>query len=219
MSSPDCRSFPLSITSPLRLTWHTGDMSQLPVKPPASDLTRSASVMGAVVAFMWVLELFDTASMNLLDGFGIVPRDPASLPMILSAPFLHYGWGHLMSNTVPLFVLGTLVLVSGLREFVWVSLITVLSSGAAVWLISPTNSITLGASGVVFGYLTYLLVRGFFTRSWGQLAIALIVGFVYGGILWGVLPTAAGASWQGHLGGAIGGVLAAVVLHRRVTTS
>lgn len=171
--------------------------------------------MGVTVGVLWVLELFDWAAMNYLDGFGIVPREAAGLPAIFSAPFLHYGWGHLMSNSVPLFLLGTLILVSGLRPFLWVSLITIVVSGAVVWLISPPNSVTLGASGVVFGYLTYLLARGFFTRSWAQLAIAVVVGLVYGSILWGVLPTSYGVSWQGHLGGAIGGVLAAFWLHGR----
>lgn len=192
-------------------------MSQLPVPRQSAPLPvkQSAIGMGSVVAVLWVLELFDWAAMNYLDGFGIVPRDPAGLPAIFSAPFLHFGWSHLMSNTVPLFVLGTLVLVSGLRQFLWVSLITIVTSGALVWLISPPHSITLGASGVVFGYLTYLLARGFFTRSWAQLTIAVIVGLVYGGILWGVFPTTYGVSWQGHLGGAIGGVLAALWLHRR----
>ena len=89
------------------------------------------------------------------------------------------------------------------------------ASGAFVWVLSPPGSLTLGASGVVFGWLTYLLVRGFFSRSAGQIALAVLVFVLYGGILWGVLPGTVGVSWQGHLGGAVGGALAAWWLHRR----
>lgn len=172
--------------------------------------------MGVVVAALWVLEFIDGLTNNALDAFGISPRQVASLPEIFSAPFLHFGWGHLMSNTVPLFVLGTLILASGVRPFLIVTLTSILSSGILVWLISPSGTVTLGASGVIFGYLTYLLARAFYTRSWWQLAIAVVVGVLYGGVLWGVLPLTYGVSWQAHLGGAIGGLLAARLLHRRV---
>lgn len=190
-------------------------MSQRTTHPTELGLRASALTMGIVVAALWVLELIDGLTNHALDNLGIDPRQLASLPEVFTAPFLHFGWQHLISNTVPLLVLGTLVLVSGLREFVIVTLVSAVSSGGLVWLISPSNTVTLGASGVIFGYLTYLLARGFYTKHWGQLALALLIGLFYGGILWGVLPGAVGVSWQAHLGGAIGGLLAARLLHRR----
>ena len=116
---------------------------------------------------------------------------------------------HLVSNTVPFFLLGVLVLLDGWRRWFITTLWVIVVSGATVWLISPPGSITLGASGIVFGWLTYLILRGFYTRAPGQIALGVVVLFFYGGVLLGVLPTDAGVSWQAHLGGAIGGVLAA----------
>lgn len=195
------------------------NMSQTAGKGRAMGLKQSVIVMSIVVALLWALELVDGLSNHALDQFGIDPRQLASLPEVFTAPLLHFGWAHLLSNTIPLLVLGTLVLVSGLREFLIVTAVTAISSGLLVWLISPSNSVTLGASGVIFGYLTYLLARGFYTKHWGQLALALVIGLMYGGILWGILPGTAGVSWQAHLGGAIGGLLAARLLHRRLDAS
>ena len=128
---------------------------------------------------------------------------------MFAAPFLHGGWEHLASNSVPFFVLGVIVLLDGWRKWLTVTLWIVVVSGATVWLISPAGSLTLGASGVVFGWLTYLIVRGVYTRAPGQVALGVVVFLFYGGLLWGVLPTDELVSWQAHLGGAIGGVIAA----------
>lgn len=132
---------------------------------------------------------------------------------IVLAPWLHGGWPHLVSNSAPFFVLGLLVLLEGLRAWAWTTLAAVAVSGGAVWLLSPPGSLTLGASGVVFGWLTYLLVRGFYSGSFAQIATGAVVLLIYGGVLWGVLPGESGVSWQGHLGGAVGGLLAARRLH------
>lgn len=165
--------------------------------------------MGGVVASLWGLEAVDQVGHNWLDQYGIRPRDVSSLPEVLSAPFLHFGWGHLIGNTVPLFVLGFLILLTGWRNFIGVTLASIIGSGLTIWLLAAPNTVTLGASGVVFGYLTYVLARGFYTRKGSHIAIAVIVAFFYGSILLGVLPGNDGVSWQGHLGGAIAGVLAA----------
>lgn len=166
-------------------------------------------VMGTLLAVMWVLEVVDVASGNALDHYGIVPRDPGQLPHLLAAPWLHYGWGHLMSNTLPFLVLGVITWLGGARTWLLVTVVTALTSGLLVWLIAPTHTITAGASGVVFGYLAYLLVRGFFNRSPWQVLVAVVVFAFYGTALFGLIPGAAGISWQGHLGGALGGVLCA----------
>lgn len=178
-------------------------------------LVSAVLVNVGVVAFMWVLEIIDQLTRNSLDQFGIEPRQIEELPAIFVAPFLHFGWGHLISNSVPFIVLGVLIYLSGAGRWLFTTLVTAIVSGITVWLLAPPNSLTLGASGIVFGFLTYLLVRGLFTKKLGQIAIAVVVMLVYGGVLWGVLPTQAGVSWQAHLGGAIGGVLAAWLMHAK----
>ena len=112
-------------------------------------------------------------------------------------------------------VLGVLVYLSGTGRFVWTTLISAIVSGLTAWLLAPPGSITAGASGVIFGYLTYLLVRGFYSRKIGQILLAVVVFAIYGTVLLGVLPGTPGVSWQGHLGGAVGGVLSAWWLHGR----
>jgi membrane associated rhomboid family serine protease len=171
--------------------------------------------MGVLVAVLWLVEAVDQASGNALDSYGIQPRSGPGLVEIFTAPFLHLGWAHLAANTLPFFVLGVIVLLDGWRLWLTVTLWVVAVSGATVWLIAPAGSVTLGASGVVFGWLTYLLVRGFYTRAPGQIALGVVLFLFYGGILLGMLPTSTTVSWQAHLGGAVGGVLAAGTLRRR----
>ncbi|MGO1384730.1 MAG: rhomboid family intramembrane serine protease [Arachnia sp.] len=158
---------------------------------------------------MWVLEIVDQSTRNSLDQFGINPRDIETAGHIMLAPWLHFGWGHLIANSGPFFVLGLLTYIAGFARWLMTTITSVVVSGVTVWLTAPAGSITAGVSGLVFGYLTYLLIRGFFTRRLGQIALAVVILLVYGSILVGVLPTASGVSWQGHLGGAVGGGLAA----------
>ncbi len=139
----------------------------------------------------------------------------SELPQIYTAPWLHFGWGHLAGNTVPFFVLGILVLREGVRRLLATAFAAVTSSGLVAWLVSAPGTVTAGASGLVFGWLTYLLARGVWSRDTRQIVVAVLVFLLYGGILWGVLPLQAGVSWQGHLGGAVGGILAAWWLHAR----
>lgn len=184
-------------------------------QPKRSPLVTALLVIGGLLAFMWALEIIDQVTRNSLDQFGIRPRDTGYLPHILSAPWLHFGWAHLISNSVPFLVLGVLNYLAGLARWLVTTASSILTSGLLVWLISPSNTLTLGASGLVFGWLTYILVRGFYTRKPVQVVIAAVVFLFYGSILLGVLPMASGVSWQAHLGGAIGGVLAAWYLHGR----
>jgi len=186
---------------------------RLDARPRRVGVGRAAFVMGLLLLALWGLEVVDQSNGNSLDAYGIRPRTDEGLVSIFWAPWLHGGWAHLVSNSVPFFVLGLLVLLEGWRAWSWATLVTVVVSGGLVWLVSPPASLTLGASGVVFGWLAYLLARGLWSRSPAQIAIGAVVLFVYGGVLWGVLPGAAGVSWQGHLGGAAGGLLAARLLH------
>jgi len=165
--------------------------------------------MGCWVALLWVIEVIDVVSGHALDTLGISPRELDELPDVVPAAFLHFGFAHLAANSVPLLALGFLVALSGLGRLLAVVTVIVLASGLGVWLTAPAHSTTAGASGVVFGLLGYLLVRGFVNRSAGELAVGVLVGVVYGSVLWGALPTDSGISWQAHLFGLLGGVGAA----------
>lgn len=167
------------------------------------------------VVVLWVAEIVDTVLGGSLDDEGIRPGSTDGLLGILFAPLLHAGFGHLVANTVPLLVLGFLVLLSGLRRGLAVTAVVWLVGGLGTWLFGGVGTVHLGASGVVFGWLAYLLVRGFFTRHPVEVLVGVGVLLVYGGMLLGVLPGTPGVSWQGHLFGAVGGVLAAWWLARR----
>ena len=184
-------------------------MTERAVRPGPAALT-----MLGLLAGLWLLEIADQLSGNQLDNFGIHARELDGLPEIFTAPLLHGGWDHLISNSVPFALLGFLVLLGGLARWVVSTFISVVSSGLTAWLLTPANTIILGASGLIFGWLTYLLARGIWSRRPGQIVVALVVLVIYGGLIWGVLPGAVGVSWQAHLGGAAGGVAAAWLLHR-----
>lgn len=187
----------------------------------------AAVFMVLAVVFLWVLEIIDTILLSLLgtlsgqpgglDQLGIHAQQPMGWVGILFAPFLHVGFGHLMANSVPLLVLGFLILVGrgGAVRMAWSTITSMVSSGVAAWILTPAHTIVVGASGVVFGWLAYLVARGFFARDPKSILISVFVFLVYGSVLWGVFPTQVGVSWQAHLGGAIGGVFAAWVMHRR----
>lgn len=170
--------------------------------------TAAVVILGFVGA-LYVVEGVDQVLGNRLDGFGVIPREAYGFDGILFAPLLHAGWWHLFGNTVPLLVLGYLILLSGVARWAAVTTVVWLVAGLGTWLTGAPGSIHLGASVLVFGWLVYLILRGFFTRRVGQVLVGLAVLVLYGGLLWGVLPTQVGVSWQGHLFGAIGGVLAA----------
>lgn len=165
--------------------------------------------MGLLLALLWVIEAYDQATANSLDVYGIRAGDQASLWTVFTAPFLHAGWNHLISNSVPFFVLGLLVLMAGTTKWIVTSLISIITSGLAAWTWSAPRTITVGASGLIFGWLLFLLVQGLLARNWRQFAVGLVVLFLYGGALTGVLPGLPYVSWQDHAGGAFGGGLCA----------
>ncbi|HEY1133581.1 MAG TPA: rhomboid family intramembrane serine protease [Nocardioides sp.] len=190
-----------------------------PVRPaPAEQPVRDAAVLvGGFVAVLWVLEVVDTLVGNRLDDFGVQPRTDEGLLGILFAPVLHLGFEHLISNTIPLLVLGFVIALSGIGQALAVTGAIWVIGGFGTWLFAPSNTNHIGASVLVFGFIVYLLLRGFFTRRIGQIAVGVVVLVLYGGALWGVLPGQPGISWQGHLFGAIGGGLAAAMLTQRRT--
>ena len=169
---------------------------------------------------MWGLEFLDWITPGILfEQFGIHPRSPFGLLGILFAPVLHSSWSHLITNTSPFIIFGGLIALNGAAEFWWVTLSCVCISGLGVWLVSPTNSITVGASGVIFGYFGYLLLRGFFERKLSSIFISLAVGFCYGGIIFQVFPAEQGVSWPAHFFGLVGGVVVAQVLSKQKRSS
>ena len=170
----------------------------------------------ALVGAMWLLEAVDWTLGGQLDGLGIQARNPNAMHGIVFAPFLHAGFGHLISNTVPLLVLGAMIAFDGASRLLLVTAVTGLVSGAGAWLLSPPFSVTVGASGVVFGFAAYLIVRGVFNRRIGQIVVGVLVVLTWGSsLLVGMLPQGGGISWQGHLFGAVGGVLVAWLLSSR----
>ena len=174
--------------------------------------TDGFRVVVVLAALMWGLEVVDAVAGHRLDRYGIEPRDGDGLIGVVAAPFLHAGFGHLFSNTVPFLVMGFAIAFKGALRVLAVTAIVALASGLGTWLIAPESTIHIGASGVVFGYATYLLSRGFFDRDLLELAIGVVVGLLYGGALLGGLVPEEGVSWQGHFFGAVGGVLAARTL-------
>ncbi|MGB3788697.1 MAG: rhomboid family intramembrane serine protease [Phormidesmis sp.] len=181
---------------------------------------RQIRILLSVVVLLWAIEIVDQLVFRgALNNFGIRPRSLPGLSGIFFAPFLHGNFAHLLANTLPLVSLGWLIMLRNTEDFFWVSIISALVSGLGTWLIAAPGSVHIGASGVIFGYFGFLLLRGYFERSATAIAFSLLVTFLYGGIIWGVLPTQPGVSWEGHLFGFIGGVLAAKLLAKPKQTS
>jgi membrane associated rhomboid family serine protease len=168
-----------------------------------------------LLAVMWISEIVDTLDHHNLDRYGIEPRDTDGLTGIVAAPFLHVSFGHLIGNTIPFVAMGVVIALQGAKRLLAVTAIVALVSGLGTWLVAPANTLHIGASGVVFGFGTYLIARGFFNRDWVQIGVGLIVGAIWGTALLGGLQPREGISWQGHLFGAIGGLLAAWLLARK----
>lgn len=184
------------------------------MKAVVVEIRTQILILGTLVGLMWGLEILDTFVFNRgLDTLGILPRQQIGLRGILFAPFLHAGFAHLAANTVPFIVLGWLIMAQSITNFVVVSVICIVLGGLGTWLFGATG-LHVGASGVIFGYLGFLLTRYYFDRRLSSGIVALFVGVTYGSVLWGVLPSVPGISWEGHLFGFLSGILAA-----RLTTN
>lgn len=196
---------------------HNGEVSTSelhPVeRPRLGNGLRPALPVAVMLVIMWVSEIVDVPLDGRLDRYGIRPRRFDGLDGIVFSPFLHRGFGHLIANSLPFALLGAAIALGSSRRFLVVTGIIALVGGVGTWLTGSAGSVVIGASGLVFGYLTYLVTRGIFARNLAYLAGGLIVLMVYGGVLWGLLPRP-GISWQGHLFGAVGGIVAARAVHR-----
>jgi membrane associated rhomboid family serine protease len=188
------------------------DPVQQRLKP---DVSSGLMVVGVLAALMWVGEIVDQIAGGRLDGYGIQPRDADGLSGIVTAPFLHGGFDHLIGNTVPFLLLGATIAFNGAVRVAAVTAIVAAVGGLGTWLVAPANTNHIGASGIVFGYAAYLVARGIFSRKPLQIALGVLVVAVWGATLLRGLAPADGISWQGHLFGAVGGVIAARLLDRR----
>jgi membrane associated rhomboid family serine protease len=192
------------------------DVSTAPVPVQKNPVNRilpprpvqALIVIGSFTVLLYLIEIVDAAMSGRLDQFGIQPRALGGLDGILWAPLLHHGWAHLFANTLPVLLFGFLAMSNGVGQWVAVTLTIWLFSGVGVWLVGGEGT-TIGASGLAFGWLAFLLVRGIFNRAFGQIMVAVVLFLYWGSTLLGVLPGNPGVSWQGHLFGAIGGILAA----------
>jgi membrane associated rhomboid family serine protease len=196
-----------------------------PLTPPPQPKKRRVWVTGGAtilsfIALLYIIEVIDSLSGHHLDDNGIRPLETDGLWGIIFAPLLHSNWQHLMANTVPALILGFLVTLAGLSRFIYATAIVWIVGGFGTWLIgnvgAPPGVETdhIGASGLIFGWLTFLVFFGLFTRTVWQIVVGIVVLLFYGGVLLGVLPGTYGVSWQGHLCGALAGLLAAYVLSR-----
>ncbi|GAA2219150.1 rhomboid family intramembrane serine protease [Micromonospora olivasterospora] len=193
-----------------------GDPQRFGTEAFYAAIGRAFVAMCAVVPVLFLVEALDVGLGYDLDlAGGIIPRRVEGLDGVFFSPFLHADFNHLYSNSVPLVLLGTFVLAAGFRRFVWSTVMIVLVSGLGVWFTGSPDTVVVGASGVIFGYLGVLLTRGLVERSWWNFAVVLLVGLLYGWQLFGILPTDERISWQGHLFGLVGGVAAAIVFRRR----
>ncbi|MDG4802909.1 rhomboid family intramembrane serine protease [Micromonospora sp. WMMD980] len=202
------------------MTWQDGPRGSDPHRFGTdafyASLGRAFVAMCAVVPVLFLIEALDVGlRLNLDVTAGIIPRRIQGLDGVFFSPFLHAGWNHLYSNSIPLILLGTFVLAAGVRRFLRSTAVIILVSGLGVWFTGSPSSVVVGASGVIFGYLGILITRGVVERSWWNFAVVLLVGLLYGWQLLGILPTDERISWQGHLFGLLGGVVAAILFRRR----
>lgn len=185
-------------------------MSDENLKALAKEVKIQFTILGIFVLIFWLMEIINLVFFgDGLDYYGIIPRNVTGLRGIIFAPFLHSDIPHLIANTLPFIVLGFLTMLRKTSDFFIVMFISMIVSGLGVWLFAAPNSITIGASGVIFGFLGFLMFRGIFQGNIPSLAVSLIVFFLYGSMIWGVLPSAPHVSWLAHLFGFLGGVLAA----------
>ena len=179
------------------------------VRAAARSLKQQVTVLGSSVTAVWAGFGAQVVTANAVVAWGIQPRTKQGLWGILFAPFLHGSPQHLLANTVPLLVLGWLIMLRDAKHFIPVTLLAMLGSGLFAWTFGASGSVHIGASGVVFGYLGFLIFAGWFARSLGAIALSILVTVLWGGLVFGVLPGQPGISWESHLGGFVGGALAA----------
>ena len=188
-------------------------MAKPPVARTARNVTKSlktqVSTLGTTMGAFWITFVVNGMLGGALNQFGIVPRTVSGLRGILFGPFLHGNLQHLVANTIHFLALGWMVMLRDARHFLPVTLFSMLGAGLFAWTLGAPGSVHIGASGVIFGYLGFLLLAGVYSRSVASILLSLVTAALWGGLVLGIAPGQAGISWQAHLGGFIGGILAA----------
>jgi membrane associated rhomboid family serine protease len=180
------------------------------------EARKAFFLMVGFIALIWVLQIANWADHYGLDqSYGILPRSLGHLGDIFTAPFLHFSWDHIEGNSGPLFVFGLLAAYRGVVKFLGATLIIAITSGMAVWLFQSGTELTVGASGLIFGYFGYVLTRGILERNLIDALAAVVIGLSYAYILTAAVPDAPGVSWIGHLGGLIGGIASGWIFRTR----
>ena len=211
-SGPSGRVTPAGRHGRSRGRW---DLADGDAESVLAEARKAFFVMAGFLAVIWILQIANWADhYRITLDYGIRPRDIASLPDVISAPFLHFSWAHIEGNSGPLFIFGFLAAYRGVRKFIWVTLLIIVTSGLAAWLAEPSNTVGAGASGLVFGYFGYIMVRGFFDRHLIDMVIGAIMALCFA-YQFSVLLPRAGIGWQAHIGGLIGGVAAGWIFRER----
>jgi membrane associated rhomboid family serine protease len=174
-----------------------------------SVLKIQAAVLGSALAVFWTIFVLNSLLGGSLLRLGVIPRTAAGLRGILVAPFLHGSLNHIVANSIPFVVLGWMVMLRDEKHFIPVTLAGMVGSGLMAWLLGAPGTVHIGASGLIFGYLGFLMLTGWYTRSFGSILLSAIVTLVWGSLVFGMMPGAPGISWQAHVGGFLGGVFAA----------
>jgi membrane associated rhomboid family serine protease len=194
--------------------WNTGAGDPATV---VAEARKALFVMVGFLAILWIVQIANWADhYQLTVSYGIRPRAIGSLPDILTAPFLHVSWAHIEGNSGPLFIFGFLAAYRGVTKFFGVTALVILTSGLAAWLFESPGSVGVGASGVVFGYFGYIMVRGFFDRHAIDMLIGAVMALCFA-YQFSVLLPQQGIGWQAHIGGLVGGVLAGWLFRDRRT--
>jgi Uncharacterized membrane protein (homolog of Drosophila rhomboid) len=177
-----------------------------------STLKTQAVVLGGTLAVFWAVFVVNTLLGGSLLVLGVIPRTTIGLRGILFAPFLHASLNHIVANSIPFLALGWMVMLRDERHFIPVTVAGMIGSGLTAWLLGAPGSVHIGASGVIFGYLGFLMLTGWYTRSFGSILLSVVVTVLWGGLVLGMVPGAPGISWQAHVGGFLGGIFAARML-------
>ncbi|MEV5409969.1 rhomboid family intramembrane serine protease [Thermopolyspora sp. NPDC052614] len=180
-----------------------------------AEARKAFWVMVGFLGLIWVLQIVNWLSAySLSQRFGVRSWDPESLPDIVTAPFLHWSWAHIESNSGPLFIFGFLAAYRGVTKFLWVTALIGIASGLGAWFTAAPNTVGAGASGIVFGYFGYVLVRGAFDRHLIDIVIGIVMALCFAYQFTGLLPQE-GIGWQAHLFGFIGGILGGWLFRER----
>jgi membrane associated rhomboid family serine protease len=189
---------------------------QMSAEAVLAEARRAFWVMVAALAAIWGIQVVNALlGYQLSYSFGVQAWNPLSLPEVFTAPFLHYGWDHIEGNSGPLFIFGFLAAFRGVRKFISVTLVIIVVSGLGAWLTSTPGTVTAGASGVVFGYFGYIMVRGLFDRHGIDIVIGVVMALSFAYQFSVIVPGTPGVSWQGHLFGFLAGILGGWVFRER----